>query len=169
MLCQVCKKNPATIHYKELVGGIIKDMDICSECAKGKKNIPLEVNINMPISIQDLFSSLMEMDFEDHFSKQSEKTCPGCGSTYSRFKTTGRVGCHICYEAFKDNLYPLIRRIQGRVDHQGKIPSNASEELKIKKEVNSLKAQLREAIEKEDFESAAELRDKIRLLEKEVN
>lgn len=168
MLCQLCKENPATIHYKEIVDGIIKDMDICSECAKGKKDIPLEVSISMPISIQDLFSSLMEMDFEEHFSKQSEKTCPGCGSTYSRFKSTGRVGCSRCYETFKDQLYPLIRRIQGRVEHQGKIPSNAAEDLKLKKEMNALKIKLRDAIEKEEFEVAAELRDKIRLLEKEV-
>ena len=97
-----------------------------------------------------------------------EKACPKCRSTYRRFQSLGKVGCEACYETFKDELSPLIRRVQIKGEHIGKIPEHAAFDIKRKREITRLKTELSHAIQAEEFEKAAELRDKIKLLEKEV-
>ncbi len=167
MLCQNCKKNKGTHQYTNLSNGIIKDIRLCDQCAEEYSKKPFNVNENIPFSIQDLLSSLMDIEFQQVSEKKSEKFCPKCGSTYSRFKTIGRVGCDKCYEAFKDEMYPLIRRVQGNMQHKGKMPESAKGEKRIKDDVIILKTQLQQAIQTEEFEKAAEIRDKIKLLESE--
>lgn len=72
----------------------------------------------------------------------------------------------MCYKTFNDELMPIIRRIQKGTQHTGKVPKRAGAQFKIYREIENLKAQLRMAVEREAFEEAAELRDRIRELEK---
>jgi len=91
--------------------------------------------------------------------------CPNCGMTYQNFRKLGRLGCSVCYEAFKKELAPLLKRIHGSDRHVGKVPLKGGKTIKDTRTLQDLKLQLEKAIQTEEFEDAAKLRDKIRDLE----
>lgn len=159
MICDHCKKNLATTHIEQNIGGKVSVMDLCSECAA-------KVDTTIPMSIGGMLGSI----FGDTVSLSpatSGKTCPFCGSTYNSIVRTGRVGCANCYAEFYDRLMPTLQKLHGNTTHQGKRPGSASavkETVEPVSEVERLKAELAEAVQKEEFEKAAELRDRIRSL-----
>ncbi len=166
MLCQNCKKNESSFSYMQVINGAVTKVSLCEKCAREKNINPSEINI--PFSVKDLFASFIEADKKNSLTSTPEKTCPKCLSTFKRFSSLSKVGCETCYDTFKDELSPLIRRVQIKGEHIGKIPEYKEESLKIKREITQLKTELKHAIQAEEFEKAAELRDKIKLLEKEV-
>ncbi|MDP6685326.1 MAG: UvrB/UvrC motif-containing protein, partial [Candidatus Omnitrophota bacterium] len=105
--------------------------------------------------------------------KETKLKCPRCGLTYEDFKKVGRLGCGECYTAFKEVLLPLLKRIHGSTQHYGKAPQNFQKPKpsipapsKSKNGLQELKDKLQKAIQNEEFEEAAKLRDKIRDVEK---
>ena len=93
--------------------------------------------------------------------------CPRCGLLYSAFKETGRLGCAECYAAFQFQLRPLLRRIHGDTRHKGKSPTRDSEGVSRSRQMQRMYDELQRAVEREEFERAAELRDEIKKLERE--
>ena len=92
--------------------------------------------------------------------------CSFCGLTFGQFRETGRLGCPHCYQTFEAHLRRLLRRIHGSVQHVGKVylpPDPTASEME--KRLDGLRRKLHRAIEAEDFERAAEVRDQIRSLE----
>ena len=164
MICSECGKKPATVHITKIENGKKSDMHLCEQCALTKGAL----NINAGFSINDLLAGILnngaplpiKVDFLD------DPTCPVCGIKYSRFRETGRFGCGSCYKTFGDRLTPLFRRIHGNISHTGKIPQRTGGRLKIVREMETLKAELSNAIKNEEYEKAAEIRDKIRALDK---
>nr|WP_243240466.1 UvrB/UvrC motif-containing protein [Clostridium cibarium] len=98
-------------------------------------------------------------------TKKIEIVCKNCGLTYSQFKKSGQLGCSKCYESFNDLLSPRIKRIQGDLEHVGKIPVREGNEVIQRKRIKKLKEDLQKAVIKEEYERAAVLRDEIKLLE----
>ena len=88
--------------------------------------------------------------------------------SYRDFQQTGKIGCAECYRTFRPQLEPLLRRIHGSSVHRGKIPHRTGGTLELKHEIGMLRQQLQESVAQEEFEKAAEYRDKIRALEKEL-
>mgnify|MGYP003295596585 CR=1 FL=1 len=85
-----------------------------------------------------------------------------CGETYEEYKATKRIGCAECYAHFAGILEPVLKKVHGNAVHTGKLPKKASLKMRIKRETESLRRQLQEAILNEEFEKAAEIRDRIR-------
>jgi protein arginine kinase activator len=83
---------------------------------------------------------------------------------YSAFET-GRLGCSECYTTFRAQLRPLLRRIHGSTKHVGKAPVRDSARVALRREIQRLHEDMQAAIEHEEFETAAELRDRIRVIE----
>ena len=118
----------------------------------------------------DLFS-----DFENFFNSfdtfmqpsvyQEAKKCPVCGHTWSDFRRTGRFGCGECYKTFRSSTASAIRQIHATTEHKGKIPSKSGSEFRKKRQYETLKAQLQEAVKNEDYETAAKLHKQIRTME----
>lgn len=164
MICSECGKRPATVHITKIENGKKSDMHLCEQCALAKGAL----NFNTGFSINDLLTGILnngdalpiKMDFMD------DPVCPVCGIKYSRFRETGRFGCGSCYKTFGDRLIPLFRRIHGNINHTGKIPGRAGVRLKAVREMEILKTELTNAIKNEEYEKAAEIRDKIRALDK---
>ncbi|MCB1195117.1 UvrB/UvrC motif-containing protein [bacterium] len=164
MLCEICKKCEATIHYTEIVHNQMIKMHICEECAKSKG-----IGIQSPFSISDLLSGLAEVD--QHVEKAHDPVCKGCGLSFSHFRQTGRLGCSECYATFKVPLESLLKTIHKAAHHTGKkyakdilnVPEKAIEE-----EINLLNIQLQNAVEKEQYEHAAQLRDQIKALKTKI-
>lgn len=102
---------------------------------------------------------------QDAFSNTNISRCPNCKMTYEQFTKVGRFGCASCYDTFKGHLKPLLKRLHGgHTDHCGKIPERIEGNIYLKKELDELKLNLKQYVQKEEFEKAAEVRDKIRCL-----
>ncbi|MDI6601256.1 MAG: UvrB/UvrC motif-containing protein [Thermoanaerobacteraceae bacterium] len=184
MLCERCGKNPATVHYTQIVNGVKSELHLCSECAReigasigdsfhGMMHgfTPMFFNNNFftePFGLGNFLSGFMDWGMTPELDEQDLK-CDYCGMLYSQFKKTGFLGCPKCYATFRDRLNPLVKRIHGSNNHVGKVPRRKGGNLRLKKEIEDLKAQLDAAIKREEFEKAAELRDRIKDLEKKLN
>ncbi len=170
MVCDICGKTDATVHLTEIIDNKITKLHICEECAR-KKGSEMEEHFGL----SDLLAGLADFETKTVPKKEGKNKCPQCGMVYDDFKKTGRLGCSECYATFDEYLLPLIKRIQGSVEHFGKAPSGASlsqeaapewEKPKKIDKLAELKGQLQRAIKMEEFEEAARLRDKIREAEK---
>lgn len=169
MLCENCKKNNATTHIHTVINGVVTDKNLCGYCAAklGYNNF----------SHNPLANMLASMFGEVGHSNLSAKKCACCGSSFSDIAETGRVGCAECYNTFSDELLPYIKRLHGSTSHIGKKPSSLRPKTLVsveKKEtaiqvspIERLKEELRRCIEREEYEKAATLRDKIKSLSKE--
>ena len=170
MLCQKCKKNEANVFLSESINGKEKTYALCSDCArelkeKGELNSPISGGIfDADIDVGNLFSSL----FGSHTSiagTTKSKRCPSCGSTFANFVKLGRAGCPECYSEFSGEIADTVSRIHGNTVHKGRAPKAFKKKFDRAKLLSDLKNQLASAIAAEEFERAAELRDKIREIE----
>lgn len=175
MKCDLCNKK-ATVHLTEIVDGQMSEMHLCEECAREKS-----AQMEQQFGLADLLAGLS--DFGKKVKEEEKETllCPECGTSYEDFKKFGRLGCSACYEAFHDNLSVLLKKIHGSNQHLGKapvgfkgagVPKKSSPAAKtpsaiVPDSLENYKHQLHRAIEDEDFELAAKLRDKIRELEEQ--
>lgn len=167
MLCQNCGKYEATTHLKRVVNGDTTEMHLCSDCAQhlGYGDMFSGFGLNL----DDFFGGFLE-DTVQKLASPVEEKCPKCGNSFSDIVRSGKVGCSECYRMFYDKLLPSIQRIHGRIKHSGKHIEAAAESKKIEEskpenEIDSLKDQLNKAVENQEFEQAAVLRDKIKELE----
>ena len=175
MKCQKCQKNEATTHIKRVINGEFEEYNLCSDCAKemGYGNLFQ----GFTSSFADDFNSLFGSFFENALPARTQATrCETCGSSYNDIQRTGMMGCADCYSVFNNEIMPTIRKIHGNTTHCGKNSAafkadkakqsvEKAEENKPKSELDKLKAELNAAIEKQEFEKAAELRDKIKSME----
>ncbi|HMP77628.1 MAG TPA: UvrB/UvrC motif-containing protein [Kiritimatiellia bacterium] len=154
MLCESCKERDATVHLTQVVDGAIKKLHLCEECA-AKSGF----DIQGPLSITDI---LLGMGIEKPVDKpESERTCPRCHMRRTDFKKTGRFGCAACYEAFAEELPPLLKAMHRSDHHTGKVPSRESVRVQASAELAQLQQKMDKAIAAENFEEAARLRDSI--------
>ncbi len=171
MLCPECGKRPATLHYTKIVNGEKTETHLCESCAQEKgEYMP---GFDNSFSFHNLLSGLLNFDMAGTESNniaqpQQVPRCATCGLTYNQFSKIGRFGCSDCFETFRDRLDPLLRRIHGSTTHHGKIPERTKGEIKVKRELEELREQLVRAVEAEEFETAAELRDQIRSLQERL-
>lgn len=159
MLCTKCGKNPASVYIKNTINGVTTEQHLCSQCAAEEKLIN-QANMD-PFS--DLFS-LFEPSVHSHQAIGTDR-CPLCGMTANEIMKSGRAGCASCYDVFSRILNPMIKRIHGNASHTGSVPASCSAGIKKEKRLETLRAELKSAIESENFEDAAKLRDEIRELE----
>jgi len=160
MLCENCGANEASIHYTQIDKNEMQTSHLCEPCAAAKGLQP-GINVaNFPLT-----------DFLAQMSKGGADSaahgpCSYCGLTIQDFKESGRLGCPHCYVTFESPLSSLLRRLHGGTQHVGKVylppnPSSAEQEHKLAE----MKRKLDHAVQSEDFERAAQLRDLIRTMD----
>jgi len=166
MQCQVCNKNDATIHLTEINDGMRAEMHICEQCAQEQG-----IAVKSQIPLNELLSSLLAVQPSDEeLFGPSEKgpaaSCPNCGFTLEQFRKEAVLGCPYDYEVFEKPLRRLIKKAHnGKTTHCGKVPSKTSTGTKKQIRLIALKQKLEEAVQTEDYELAAKLRDKIKKYE----
>jgi protein arginine kinase activator len=188
MTCDICGKNPATVHLTEIIDDQMNELHLCEECAH-KKSAQMEQQFGLSDLLAGLAGFEKQKDEKDGLSLK----CPNCGMTFKDFKKLGRLGCGECYTAFRSFLGPLLKRIHGSNLHCGKTPvsriaklTRRKAELRssgisgtssggreanaagsaVKDDVQSLRILLQKAVETEAYEEAARLRDQIKEIEK---
>jgi protein arginine kinase activator len=178
--CQICKIRPAQVHYTEIVNGNMVVLNLCQECAEEKG---IDVQPKSSYGLGDLVAGLIDTTVGLETDKIGKVTCPACGYDYSDFKRIGRLGCPECYVAFEAQLVPMLRHIHGNTHHAGRKPAPTGleapaatpsgpsgppaplAEFDRERHIESLKEELVRAVEVEDYERAATLRDEIRVME----
>lgn len=156
MLCEKCGVNPAAVTFTKVINGKKSVTRLCAGCAQENSLYP---SLDMDMGFSSLFSSF----FNESTKAQEDEKCPLCAMTKSQFLSKGKPGCAQCYTTFASSMKPLLRKIHSTTTHTGKI--SGTNQIVAENKLDSLKAQLKEAIEKEEYEKAARLRDAIKELE----
>jgi protein arginine kinase activator len=161
MLCDICHKNIATVHLTEVINGKVAEMHICHSCAQLKAE-----ELKEQLSVSDFLTGLTGT-VETQRKEEISLKCSFCGSNYLDFKKKGRLGCGNCYVAFKQQLFPLLKKIHGSTRHIGKSPIQVTAGSSLGSKLKELKDRLDRAIQLEEYEDAARLRDEIKRLEQD--
>ena len=150
MLCQNCNKNEANMHMKRIINGSAAEVHLCSDCARSLGYG--EAFSGFGLGFGELLGELLSK------GESSSAGCHSCGKTFEEIARDGKMGCADCYGAFYDKLMPYINRIHGRASYIGTKPEHGdNNDMYIEK----LKSDLKNAIDEQNFEFAAKLRDEI--------
>ena len=161
MQCDICGKKKATVHLTEIVDDQMSEMHLCEECARQKS-----VQMEQQFGLADLLAGLADFGKSAKEEVRESIKCTQCGMSYDEFRKFGRLGCSQCYESFKMHLGTLLKKVHGASHHLGKSPVKIPQGEKKKiEDFQGLKGDLEKAIQMEDFEKAAQIRDKIREME----
>ncbi len=177
MRCERCGEHEATVRITRIQNGEKQEMHLCADCAAEEGYFAWSFEPQFPT--HGLLGGLMEgVSGRRRVAVPGSTRCERCGRTYRDFAQTGFLGCADCYEVFDTAIEPLIKRMQGGPEHRGKTPrgrerssgSQAGGMDEARSEggtvsVEVLREELKEAVSREDYERAAELRDRIRELE----
>jgi len=157
MTCELCGKENASVRIRQIIGSESREMRICESCARDKGIIGADHGPDEGVAwlLKGLF---------DHASGKGSavRTCPSCGSRLRDIRASRRTGCSGCYTAFAREIRKILK-IQGtNKNHRGKLPGRVLSYKTFFIDRENLKSRLVEALDNEEYEKAAELRDRIR-------
>ncbi len=182
MKCQKCHEREAVIHYIEIDEDKKTSLWICEVCAReegisadedeaelvapGEPSGPGESDTGFEAFLGGMLESADES--APKLSAEPEVVCPGCGYRYEQLQETHLLGCPECYSTFRSRLLPMLRRYHSEVGHVGKAPRADGPRAALRRELAALKVDLNEAVAREDYETAAGLRDEVRRKETDL-
>jgi len=158
MLCECCQQNEATIHLTQMVNSESRELHLCEKCAE-ESGMNVQNVMSIPEILFGLGSAAKSAKDE---GTPSTTRCPHCHMRDCDFKKTARLGCPRCYEAFAEELGPMLAAMHKGVQHKGKIPEYCKKNIEKGALDQDLQRRLAEAIREEKYEAAALLRDRIR-------
>ena len=153
MMCELCNEKGATVHFKQILNGQEREMGICEACARKHG-----FDVQSPLAMTDF---LFGIGVQEAPEATLEKSCPVCHMRHSDFQKSSRMGCPQCYDTFAEQLLPMLASMQRGPQHQGKVPASA----RMQRDITNLRIAIDKAVEDQDFEQAAVLRDQIHALE----
>ncbi len=164
MKCDNCSKNQATVHLTEIKNGKKIEKHLCEHCAAQNEGVPIKSHQPINELLTNFVMAHSGLQKEAHGA-----ACEGCGITWAEFRQSGLLGCENDYTLFEKDLTPLIQRAhEGATHHIGKVPTRrGGTGVPARRTVDlaKLRKELQRAVEGEDYERAAKLRDQIRQAE----
>ncbi len=164
MNCDSCHNANATIYLTQLVEGKMQKVNLCEQCADDKG-----VTDPTGFALADLLEGTgTESINQPAIEAEGDEKCDFCGFTQTDFKKTGRFGCSQCYQVFRTGLDNLLEAMHRNTIHRGKSPENfidPSPDSGSPLNISELHDLLDEAVNVENYEEAARLRDSIAKLE----
>lgn len=157
MICKVCLKNNAQFHLPHIINNELVEIHLCRECVQ-KHRFP-----DSPNDLDNKLDSLLEGLIQYNFIEKaafSDLKCNFCGMTLKEFQKTGLLGCQNCYSIFDNYITKDKKRFES-------LYKKKSHNSGLSEQVLQLKRELKMALERENFEKAAEIRDIIKRYEKE--
>lgn len=179
-MCDACKKNEATIHIQEIISGHKKTIHLCGECAAKKSgdNPAMEIGgFNIAEMLYNLTEKLNIPGFQQALQQGGlppaqgpKQVCAACGWTTEGLRNTGRLGCPECYNTFRDILAAALENMHRGKLHVGKRPGSDSsdESPRLMLELMNCQKELEELVQREEYEKAAQVRDRINELKKKI-
>ena len=149
MLCQNCQKRAANVHLTEIVNNAKREIHLCEACAQ-EQGVTIKSYLHKAPTYPELLSQIVHSQAEAP-GEEKDVACPRCGMTYRKFRASGKFGCPQDYVVFKKGLVNLFEKIHGRVQHAGKVPLRATDQIARQKELRSLRTEL----EKEERRAVA--------------
>lgn len=164
MLCDSCKEREAAIHLQQVKDNSVKSLHLCHQCAAEKGIETGAGAVKFPLS--DFLASMGKGPMAQGTTEGSDEACEFCRATLKDFHDTGRLGCPRCYDTFETQLRDLLRRLHGSSHHVGEVylAAESGDVDEKQQQTSDLRNRLRQAVETENFELAAELRDRLRSL-----
>lgn len=172
--CSRCHINPVTIKLTRIVKGKVIEMNLCQSCAAElspyqKKFSPAQQSLNALIDMLKAEKSIAPEAETETAEAAPDAVCPACGVAYSAYQRSLMLGCAKCYDSFSEPLLADIRKVHGSVQHCGRVPPEQRRRVSLLKIAEAIKQELQEAIDDEDFERAALLRDRQKETQTELN
>lgn len=156
--CESCNERDATVHYTEIQGADKHEIHLCEECYRQKITPVQKV-----VDFAELLKGLLHGALREQ-GAVAKAMCPMCGISLAEFRASGRFGCPNDYKVFHDAITPLLEKIQHNTKHVGSVPTRAGVKLQRENELIRLRRELERAVQREEYEEAAKLRDTIRKL-----
>ena len=171
--CHICGK-PASIFLTQIVEGKTRDLALCEECARKKgifdpRKLSLAEQFLPPELSGDVEQFIRAMIAESfsHGGEEEERSlaadelteCPSCHYKLVDFQNTGLLGCPDCYEAFAAEFDDFEEG-----EDSADTPAREEPEPSVSSQKKRLEAMLRHAVQRENYEEAARLRDQIKNL-----
>jgi protein arginine kinase activator len=161
MVCDSCNERDAVVQLTRIEGGEVKQLHLCERCAAENGVETTSATPKHPLG-----DFLLAVHQQVALTSADGSRCVFCHTTMADFRASGRWGCARCYTTFEQGMRDLLRRVHGNSRHIGKTyRAPQSESLERAAALGELRERLRRAIESEQFELAADLRDRIRVLE----
>ena len=185
ILCDVCQSRDAEVFLTQIVEGKMQKVNLCKECSKDRG-----VEDPTGFALTELLAGLGTSTETEKpsappgqpslaggavsgpsmaLTTTSSTKCPVCGFTQADFKKTGRLGCSTCYQTFSDSLGNLLKAMHKGTAHTGKMPSNLARRRECAERLKTLQSDLKTAVEAENYEDAASLRDQITKLKSQMD
>ncbi len=165
MKCQKCDKL-ATFHITDLSGDQLLALHLCADCVK--EYLQPEQPVEQSSEVTNIISKQLKLgQTTEELAELDDKQCPVCGISFYEFRQGGRLGCPNDYVYFADELEPLLNNVHGGVEHIGKKPKRGAHDTQPQTELIKLRREMKEAVDREDYEKASELRDRIKSVEGE--
>jgi protein arginine kinase activator len=192
-MCNKCHKEEASVRLTTIINGEKAELFLCELCAKQEQSLsmgeifknPLDWGIIQkqleesleghvgevvsPNTLQEITKDLqnaigkLALSPSDVEALTPSKACPKCGITWDEIKKTSKFGCPYDYEFFEEDFAPTMKRLHlGGTKHVGKVPTHLN--ISVSRQVEALEQELTAAVKEEQYEKAAELRDKIKAL-----
>ncbi len=160
MKCEKCGQNIATTHIRSVVNGVAVEKNLCSHCASQEG-----YSLSPQNGLADMLASMFGQELRKN--RINTKKCPVCNSDFSAIAKSGKAGCSMCYQTFKSELLPYLKRVHGSTKHIGRTPNSSA--FKNDNTVESLRKELSQLVAEERYEQAAVVRDKIKEIEGGTN
>ncbi|MCX7788943.1 MAG: UvrB/UvrC motif-containing protein [Spirochaetes bacterium] len=163
MVCDICRKEKAVIRIRQMMGDETKELRLCETCAReqGVLGVGKDLQEGIGWLLQGLFEVVTP-------KTTSGVACPSCGSRFRDIRTKHQVGCAECYRVFTKELRKLLGIKQKDWIYPGRSPKRIETYKVILVDRVNLKTQLEAALQVEDYETAAALRDQLAKLDKET-
>ena len=167
MICQICGKHNASMLVRQIIDGKAKELYLCRACAK--KHHIYSDDKEMSLSLKAIFDGFLPKlgGKEETSDGTRPPVCPDCGMPLSRVKEKKIIGCSRCFFYFRDTVLKLMLETSGEVFYAGNLPKQPETFSGTAVSVQYLEEELQKAVENEEYELAAYLRDKIK--EQEVS
>lgn len=160
MICDICKLNEAAVSVEQVADGVTKNIYLCRSCSQRLGFGMFSENID--ISITKLFN---RHDFDNNEIKASAQ-CPNCGKSLQDIEFKHKIGCENCFLFFKYEIMGILGQKKENLQYSGSIPDLPPVFFTEKQNASDLRKKLIRAVEIEDYETAAALRDELKALEK---
>ncbi|NOT32030.1 MAG: hypothetical protein HOP15_16410 [Planctomycetes bacterium] len=169
MICELCNKQPATVHVTEIAHAApkqsVQQQHMCDACARTLElpGVPVVISKSAPEIPPEILKLLRQS--AQKARADGSLACPQCGMSLAEFRSKGRFGCAKDYEVFRAHIEPLLLRVHNAGRHKGRMPGMDEISRQRRQQLSDLRTKLETAIREEAYESAARLRDEIQELE----